>query len=262
MFSLDLEQLDAALSEPKPAAHLAGLLQVLAAHPGPYDWARTRKVPWQSLVIRTRVCNRIHPSTRARLQAGDPDDVRSIHSDFSFAALQEDNSDLVLHLIRLREQALGLPSDFRRGGCHAEAGFTRKVAIFPAPQAIPRSLAVLHDFRAAQPLSHPIWNALLLYLMLLRTHPWSDGNGRTMRLLLAHELWRNDLIHDSVLPLKRVLDANRANEVKLFTEVSRRQRDPVHAARAFADALTLLARIVGLAALHGSSANHSARVPR
>lgn len=253
MFTLDLERLDAELARPRHASRLAAARAALADPPGPEAWSRLRAVRWQTLVIRTRVCDRIHATTRARLNAGDTADGRSIREGFRLAELDEHDGSLRTLLPAMRRVALGLPEDFRRGGCRAEAGFTRKVSIFPPPEAIAGALATLDAFRDAAPLSDPLWNALLLYLFLLRTHPFADGNGRTMRLLLSFELRRAGLLGDWVLPLKRVLDANRANEVDRYTRLSRVQHDAARVSTATADALAFMARVVEIAAARASS---------
>lgn len=252
MFTLDLERLGAELTRPRRAALLAAAREALADPPGPDAWSRLHAVPWQTLVIRTRVCARIHATTRMRLNAGDAADGRSIREGFRLADLDEHDGDLRTLLPAIRRSALGLPEALRAAGCRAEAGFTRKVSIFPPPEAIPGALATLDAFRRAAPLSDPVWNALLLYLFLLRTHPFPDGNGRTMRLLLSFELRRAGLLGEWVLPLKRVLDANRANEVDRFTRISRLQHDPSRVTAATADALALMAHVVAIAACRAS----------
>lgn len=254
MFTLDLERLDAELAEPRHARHLGAAREALGSAPGADAWARLRAVPWQTLVIRSRVSARIHPTTRMRLNGGDPADGRSLRPGFRLSELDSESASLHTLLPAIRERALGLPEALRGGGCRAEAGFTRKVSIFPPPDSIPGALTTLDRFRDAAPLSDPLWNALLLYLFLLRTHPFSDGNGRTMRLLLSFELRRAGFVGEWVLPLKRVLDANRANEVDRFTRLSRLQNDPERVIFATADALSLMARIVGIAATHASAA--------
>ena len=157
--------------------------------------------------MRTPVCRRIHATTREWLEAGDPADGRSIAPAFCFAAVADASPSLRSLLAALRSRALRLPAGFRSGACRAEAGFTRKVALFPAADRIEPALARLDALRSAQPLAHPVWNAALLHLSLLRLHSSAAGNGRPVRLLPARELWRAGLIRDSVLPPKRVLDA-------------------------------------------------------
>ena len=254
MFTLDLERLDAELAEPRRTAHLHAARDALTSPPGADAWMRLRTSPWQGLVIRSRVSARIHPTTRMRLNSGDVADGRSIRRGFGLKELDGDAGSLHTLLPAIRERALGLPAALRSGGCRAEAGFTRQVSIFPSPNAIAPALTTLDRFRDAAPLSDALWNALLLYLFLLRAHPFPDGNGRTMRLLLSVELRRAGLLGDWVLPLKRVLDANRANEVDRFTRLSRVQKDPERVTLAAADALTLMVRIVAIAAAHASPA--------
>ena len=253
MFTLDLPRLDAELRSPKAACRLQALLGALEVCPGPYCQDRLRATPWQALVIRTRECGRIHRATRERLESGDPADGASLRRGFELGELDASDRSLRALLSGIRTDALGLDDVLRSGPCRAEAGFTRKVALFPDAAALPGALGVLGEFREAEPLAHPVWNALLLYLLLLRVHPYGDGNGRTMRVLLAFELRRAGLVGDSVLPLKRVIDANRATEMKLYTDVSRVQRDPLRGTRAFARALSFMAQVVELAARHASA---------
>ena len=252
MVRLDLESLDVCLAEARYERHRQALLDVLTEHPGPYAWERLRATPWQALVVRTPESGRLHAVTRRRLENGDPLDGESLRRGFAPSMLDVHAGDLRSVLSAIRTEALGLESGFRRADCHAPAGYTKKVAVFPPPGAIDGAIRQLGEFHEARPFASPVWNALLLYVLLLRVHPYADGNGRTMRVLLSFLLWREGLISDSVLPLKRALDANRASEMKRFVEISRWQGDADRFPRALANALAFVAQVFAHAAMAAS----------
>lgn len=254
MHKLDLVALDRTLRSDENSAVLRTLTEQLRRAPGPYSWEVMQATTWQRLVLRNRNAHRLHATTRRRLNHGDPGD-RPRDSWLLFPGAKDLEPHLPAVLRHLHESLTDAAHGWRTEPCSAEAGFTKRVAIFPAPKLIPAGLEQLQMLRAAAPLSHPVWNALLLYLMVLRLHPFADGNGRTSRALIAYELWRAGLINESLIPLKRVLDANRATELYQLTRISRTQRDGEATVHAVSRMLVFLAKLLRIATTHSTASS-------
>jgi hypothetical protein len=220
-----------------------------------------RATTWQRLVLRNRNAHRLHATTRRRLNRGDPDD-QPRDSWLLFSVARDLEPDLPAVLGHLHESLTDADHGWRSVPCGAEAGFTKRIAVFPGPEHIAPGLERLQRLRDAAPLSHPVWNALLLYLQMLRLHPFADGNGRAARALIAYELWRAGLIQESLIPLKRVLDANRATELYQLTRISRTQRDRDAAVHAVSRMLVFLARLLRIATAHSTASSIPPRPER
>lgn len=258
MHTLDLDALDRTLRSDENSAVLRELTEQLRRTPGPWSWEVMQATTWQRLVLRNRNAHRLHATTRRRLNRGDPDD-RPRDSWLLFSVAKDTEPDLSAVLRHLHESLTDAEHGWRSAPCSAEAGFTKRIAVFPAPERIPAGLEQLQMLRCAAPLSHPVWNALLLYLQMLRLHPFTDGNGRTARALIAYELWRAGLIQESLIPLKRVLDANRATELYQLTRISRTQRDSEAAVHAVSRMLVFLAKLLRIATMHSVASSIPAR---
>lgn len=246
---LDLEALDRALAGPGPNGILKTFLDALRLYDGPLA-ATLPGAPWRALRLASPVAERLHPATVARLEAGanaypdlDPEPVYQ-----AFEAGEPDLSEMLLQVNALL--APGTAWGLRRGPVCAPAGYTGLVAQFPPPSHILPALALAERFRAAAPLSHPVWNALLLQLLVLRVHPFMDGNGRTARALVNYELRRHGLLRASPIPTRKALDANRANDILLRLAITEGSR-PVSAVT---EALSFDLVLLTLALVTGSGA--------
>lgn len=219
------------------------LQTLLRDFPGPYDQNSIKRVPWQSLQFSSDVSDLIHANTVSRLEENNyADGIGNLDGAFKFIQRRERNG-LTDVLGEIRKIVTEYKDGLRTGPVSAEAGYTCKVAIFPAADRIPSALRVIEQFRKEQPLSHPIWNILLSSLLLLRLHPFRDGNGRTMRALVSYELWRSGMLNACILPMKKVLDANRANEIRSRTALSDAE-SKVRLAEAYANALLFDAKVM------------------
>lgn len=87
----------------------------------------------------------------------------------------------------------GLHRLFYRGIDEANAGVWREHSVivtgtnyvFPAPQEIePQMQELCHWISAERSKMHPVKFAAMLHLKLVTVHPFTDGNGRTARLLM------------------------------------------------------------------------------
>ena len=246
MKSLDLSRLEQRLRQTPAIACLDRFLTAIERSPGPYDWQVIAEADWKDFVIPSAVADRLHSTTISRLEGPVTAYAHRDAKDL-FRRVKRREPDLFDVLRTLRRGVTPYRDGLRTRMITAPAGYTRQVAIFPPPERIKAALGSAAGFREAQLLHHPVWNALLLYLLLLRIHPFGDGNGRTLRALVNYEIWRAGLIAPALIPSKRVLDANRANEISTRTAVSN-AADPDSLADAVRDALcfdlTILAMTV------------------
>jgi Fic family protein len=243
MNTLDLEMLNHILGSGVYSSMADELQTLLRDFPGPYDQNALKRVPWQSLQFSSDVSNLLHANTVSRLEENNyADGIGSLNDSFEFTQRRERNG-LTDVLGEIRKIVTDYKDGLRTGPVAAEAGYTCKVAIFPPAERIPVALQVIEQFRKEQPLLHPIWNILLSSILLLRLHPFSDGNGRTMRAFVSYELWRSGMLNACIIPLKKALDANRANEIQTRTALSH-SRTKLQLAEAYAAALLFDARVI------------------
>lgn len=217
---IDLQELNGWLCNDVSISVLGLLSDALKEFPGPLDPALPGAVEWQQLAFRSPVSSKLHKKTLGRLRDG-----RAAYPTFDapniFRVVAEDEPGLVLMLRRLRRHVTGYGDGLRRSPASAQAGYTRRVAHFTHARNIGSALRSAEKFRIMKPLSSPIWNALLLQLLLLRIHPFRDGNGRTCRALSAYELWSAGESEARDLPVRKALDANRANDILVKTAIGR-----------------------------------------
>ncbi len=243
---LDLDRLDTALKAPDAAAALQAAYAGLEACTKPDLATSIAHMPARTLMLDPSSADLIHPDTWARLD-GPAEIYHHPDADRAFKAAARGEPDLTLILRRLRRAVTGLNDGLRRGGVRAGGGFTMQDSVFPQPGAIPPAIKALTEFRAAAPLHDPVWNALLLRLTLQRLHPFSKGNGRTLRALLSYELFRADLIGPVYTPIARMVDANRPALIRSRNAITTASNaDEIVAATA--RALTLDACLIGLLA--------------
>jgi hypothetical protein len=246
---LDLEQLDAALKEPDAASALDAAYAGLEACAAPDLAARIACTPARALMLAPDDADLLHPETWARLD-GPPEVYDHPDADPAFKAAARAEPDLTLILRRLRRAVTGLKDGLRRTGVRAGGGFTMQDSVFPPPEAIAPALKTFAALRAAAPLHDPVWNALLLRLMLQRLHPFAKGNGRTFRALLSYELHRAGLIGPAYIPVARILDANRPALIRARNAITTADgSDEMMAATA--RALALDGRLIGRLAEQG-----------
>lgn len=178
-----------------------------------------RAEDWRSLQIESSYKDRLHPTTVARLDA-DLYSKAPLMLPIEFEGLNQSNLGLRQLLLTLRSCVTPYNDSWRTSQIAAEAGFTKLIAHFPEADVIARSLDLLEEFRRCMPLQDPLWNVLTLELLLLRLHPFKDGNGRTARAVAAFELWRLGVSRPMILPTRRVLDANRATQLHLLVRLT------------------------------------------
>lgn len=212
---LDLNALCETLQGDEPRSLLESTLLLLERHNGPYDPHRLLETDWRELVFPGPVSQRLHKDTVKRLESGTLSEPADPDQEPVFRKIRGRAEPELTGVLRQLRRAFTPYDDWLRNGpIQASAGYSNLVALFPPPDRLLPALRNACSFRRASPLPHPVWNTLLLYLLLLRIHPFRDGNGRTARALISYELWRLGFITPSLLPLKRLLDANRANEIE------------------------------------------------
>lgn len=182
---------------------------------------KRRSSDWRSLQIESLYKDLLHPTTIARLDA-DQYSKEPLLLPVEFERLNQSSPSLKQLLLALRPCVTPYNDSWRTAPIAAEAGFTKLIAHFPDPRVIVPSLDLLEEFRRSAPIHDPVWNVLLLELLLLQVHPFRDGNGRTARAVAAFELWRLGVSRPMILPTRRVLDANRATQLQLLTKLSGR----------------------------------------
>lgn len=75
---------------------------------------------------------------------------------------------------------------------------------FPAVSAVPRQIERVQALLAAPGNAPPLFTAAIAYVMLLNCHPFTDGNGRTARVVFNHLLRRAGMPSDVYLPLNEI----------------------------------------------------------
>lgn len=237
------ERVEAELASRRATRALARLKTAAETTRGPYEFATLLDHPAQSLELRRGVLSDASAQTRKRIEeASDAGGVDRHWGRLAFWRRRDLPLEQALALIRC--DVLGLPAAYRTGDVHAPLGRTGYAAQFPPAESVPRDLLQLANVRTAQPFAESIWNALLLYLLLLRVHPYADGNGRAARALLGVDLFRAGLLDDPNLPLKRTLDVNRATEMRLAVKVSRSAQCSLRTASAVSEYMCFVADLV------------------
>jgi len=169
---------------------------------------------WRALCLPGKHWKKLHSNTVNRLEKSEYQTPLSAPEGL-FKALSQLEPSLseVLKMI-WQEQHEGI-AIFRRKPVYAPGGYTRKAFVYPDAGVIGGALATLEQMRTNDfYLSGSVWRAALLYLLVLRLHPFQDGNGRAARVLFSYELWRMGVMHSGVIPFKKTLDANRILEIR------------------------------------------------
>lgn len=240
---LQLDELDRALSAPGGNMALTAAMVTLNASKPP-DWCeRVARAAPQDLMLNPGDAPLLHEQTRARLN-GPAKIYRHPSASSAYARAARLEPDLTHLISHFRRVTTGLKDGLRLGSVVADGGFSNLRTVFPPDSKIVPMLLQLNQLRSAAPLSHPLWNALLLRLMLQRLHPFSKGNGRTFRGLLSYDLHRAGWLETHYLPLAKVVDANRPALIRSRNAISS-ARNSVDLTKATAAALTLDASLVG-----------------
>jgi hypothetical protein len=75
---------------------------------------------------------------------------------------------------------------------------------FPPVSAVPGQIERLRSFIAAKDAAPPLFTAAVAYALLLNCHPFTDGNGRTARVLFNHLLHRGGMPAEVYLALHEI----------------------------------------------------------
>jgi len=220
---IDLEKLRKLLKCREPQLLLERFLSMCSDPDFESASAEGRQRPWRELQIESDVSHRLHATTVERLES-DAYERAPIQASSLFAKLETDATPLDRCLQSIRRLVTPYNDQFRTGPVAAEAGYTTLVVIYPVAEYIRPTLDSLDEFRRTQSLGHPVWDALFLETMIMQLHPFKDGNGRTIRAFADYELWRARIFDPVIVNLSRVLDANRATQLKLLTQMHQATR--------------------------------------
>lgn len=219
LMRIDFDLLNDELMAPENEKVRLGFRQALDSSHFCSALVKRRTENWRSLQIDSPYKDLLHPKTVARLEA-DQYSKAPLQLKFEFERLREMNPCLKQLLLALRPCTTPYKDTWRTTPVTAEAGFTKLIAHFPDPILIAPTLDLLEELRRSAPTHDPVWNVLILELLLLRLHPFRDGNGRTARAVAAYELWRLGISKPMIIPSRRALDANRATQLYFLTALS------------------------------------------
>lgn len=98
---------------------------------------------------------------------------------------------------------------------------------FPPVAAVPAQLEKVRLLLADGAAGPPLFKAAVAYALLLNCHPFSDGNGRTARVLFNHVLRQGGMPKDVYLPLYEIGSQSRGGyEIALRTAELRGDWEP------------------------------------
>ena len=205
MSTLDLAALDIALRDLPRALLVDEYMATLRGRPGPHDRRRLRAVPRERLAIPLRGPGdeppREPPFPGARRAEDDPCWVEAVFDELLMEAF-----DLGTLLARLNAHLIGPGTGWRSDA--PDPGQCRRAP--PPASRIAPSLALIAELRDAAPLCHPLWNTLLLWVLLRDLRPFVRGNARTLDAFVSYELWWAGCYGCAVLPFGEVLAVNGA----------------------------------------------------
>lgn len=96
----------------------------------------------------------------------------------------------------------------------------------PPPDEVPRALGDLEKFIHAQGDDYPpLIKAALIHAQFETIHPFTDGNGRTGRLLVTMFLWQEKLLG---LPLLYLSEFFKKHQQLYYTRLQNYHSDPAH----------------------------------
>lgn len=249
MEAIDLERLEERLNRPSFRSCRSGLRHALQ-NADDFSQDRLSKHAWHRLAIKPGDIRNLHADTIRRLHH--PRTEEKLLGPQAFRRIESGEPELLAILRRIRSATTGWQGGLRTRPCYSEAGSLRRTVRFPAPDRIANSLKGIDSARREGLLADRLWNAILQYLLLIRIHPFRDGNGRTMRAHLNYEFWRAGLIHARSLPLKRVLDANRHTEFSLAIASYRSALNADQQIDALLQQMSFMAQVVLVSAEHSA----------
>lgn len=116
-----------------------------------------------------------------------------------------------LHFMMLGHRLNVSPGRYRPGGIFVHNGQTRKVVYEgPGAAAVPALVDELLDWLNTGDLDAPVFvRAAMAHLILVRIHPWRDGNGRMSRCLQTLVLARDGVLSAEFSSIEEWLGAGR-----------------------------------------------------
>lgn len=133
-------------------------------------------------------------------------------------SLNQPTSDaFIAELLTLSALVKGLPNaPFRKGGIRLAGDTAGWFWQFPDPQGIGHCLKKLHSVLFRRSLGSAMVEATVAYGILNWMHPFSDGNGRTSRMVFNAILRRAGVTKNHYLPVKEInYLAHGGHEVRL-----------------------------------------------
>ena len=221
---INLEALQERLDRKEAKGSMSALDAYFCEHKGPFCWKKIAEAPWKTLCMDEMQSTARHHETLARLE-GQSHVYQHPEAARHFERARRKEPDLYTVILSLRKSVTGLDAGLRRGRVVAHGGRTKVTSVFPSWRKLRGIIRVAENLRNAQPLSNPLWNILLLRLLLLRAHPFQRGNGRAMRALLSYEMNRMKLTGPFYFPLVKVLDANRPAIIESNIKISRAETE-------------------------------------
>ena len=169
-------------------------------------------------------------------QADDVEDITSYIRALNYGLNHFDESSLSVRLIRAVHRELmdgarstqhPYPGEFRHmqnwigGTSPSNASF-----VPPPPDEVPRAIADIEKFiHAKKDNFSPLIKAALLHAQFETIHPFTDGNGRTGRLLITLFLWKKKVLE---LPLLYLSDFFKKHQKTYYERLSSYHSDPAH----------------------------------
>lgn len=239
---LDLGRLQERLDYDESRILIHELLDYFAEHKGPYCWQTLSDTPWPDLCINESQTVNRHKDTLARLE-GCADVYAHPTAAGHFHRASKAEPDLYKVVRSLRRSVTGLEDGLRRTRVYAKGGNTGLTSVFPEWRKLRNIIKVSEGLRKHSPLSNPLWNILLLRIVLLRAHLFQTGNGRAMRALLSYELYRHKISGPYYFPVVKVFDANRPAIIDANLQISR-AKEQASLVDAIAESMQLSLRLM------------------
>lgn len=214
MAHIDLELLKEQLDRPTPSMVLGKFLSLLRTAKDLENWQALLSVPWEALIFPSPCATHLHIETVLELRHNQSAfAVRSASELFEKAGALEPQFICVLKYFN--SSTCGGDAELRTAPVYRRADGRHPTFTYPQPELIKSALMRANEVRELDGFFDPVWRALLVSYLVNHVHPFVDGNGRTSRTLFCYELWRSGVMGCYCLPLRRVLAANRANEIQL-----------------------------------------------
>ncbi len=138
-----------------------------------------------------------------------------------------------------------LPGEYRRGPNYVVNSKTGKVIYTPPPAAeVPGLMAELVAWLRTEHGINPVLESGIAQFHLVHVHPFSDGNGRTSRLLSTLCLYRKGYDFKRLFTISEFYDRDRASFYRAIQEVRERGMDLTGWLEYFTDGLATQMREV------------------